>query len=299
MTRSISLGVGVLLVCLVADGRPALLAQQPTFRISARTVAVYATVQDANGTLVPDLSRDDFEVFEDGARRDIVQFSSDPQPLSVVVMLDTGNSSLNSPAERLRTRTAVTAFLDALRPEDRARIGTFGLQIALGAHLTNDRAELRRVLDEEVWNGGGTPLWQALIAAMQSLAQQPGRRVVLALTDGADTGRLPGFIGGRSNVDDRVVRDECMVYAVRFAGISGLPNDIKDVAGASGGGHFVVPPGADLEATFMRIAEELRHQYLIGFVPEAADGLTHRVDVRAVRPGLTVRARQTFIAGAE
>ncbi len=79
-----------------------------------RTVAVYATVQDERGSLVPDLSRDDFQVFEDGAPRDIVQFSSDPQPLNVVVMLQTGSGMLSAPvplARRLQVRDACTRTL--------------------------------------------------------------------------------------------------------------------------------------------------------------------------------------------
>ena len=65
-----------------------LTAQQPTFRAGIRTVAVYATVQDQDGRLVPDLAKADFQLFEDGHAKDISVFSRDPQPLRVAVMLD-------------------------------------------------------------------------------------------------------------------------------------------------------------------------------------------------------------------
>jgi Ca-activated chloride channel family protein len=221
-------------------------------------------------------------------------------------MLDTSVNAGNGlasfrPTDRQRTRDGVVAFLDALRAEDRVRIGSFGLQIAIGGNLTSERTELTRVLDEEIWTGGGTPLWQALVAAMQSLSSEPGRRVVLAFTNGIDTGRLPGFVGRRSNIDDFAARTNTMLYAVRLSNSvvawDKLTDDIRQVAEASGGGHFDVPVDADLRATFVRIAEELRHQYLIGFVPSAPDGQVHQVEVRSTRPELRVRARRTFVAG--
>lgn len=280
-------------------------AQQPTFRSDVRTVAIYATVQDGTGRLVPDLPRDAFQVFEDGVLREISQFSSDPPPLNVAIMLDTSLSVAGDPgivsANRLRHqgRHAVLAFMDALRPVDRASVGTFGAEIAVGANLTNDRNEIRRVLDEEVWGGGGTPLWQALLAAMRVLEAEPGRRVVLVFTDGADTGTLPGLPGGRSNVQRYALRTESMVYVIGLTVRPELRDEIRDVAEASGGGYFILPADADLRDTFVRVAEELRHQYLIGFVPVAANGLEHRVEIRTTQPGLRVRARQTFIAGAQ
>jgi Ca-activated chloride channel family protein len=281
---------------------------RPTFHVDTRTVAIYATVQDGAGRLVPDLGRDDFRVFVDDVPAQIVQFSADPQPLTVALMIDTSQVSGNSlgshrAADRERTHEAIRAFVDALRPDDRVRIGSFGLEIAIGATLTRDWNEVDRVLREELWFGGGTPLWQALVAGMQSIETEPGRRVVLALTNGIDTGRLPGFVGRRSNVDDYATRLATMVYAVRLPVSSNhwdeLADDLEDVAEASGAGHFDVPVDADVRDAFTRIAEELRHQYLIGFVPDIFDGQVHRIDVRSSRPGLIVRARRTFVAGGQ
>jgi Ca-activated chloride channel family protein len=280
-------------------------AQGPTFRTETRTVAIYATAQDAGGRLVPDLDRNAFRLLVDGIPTDITQFSNDPQALSVALMLDTSEVSgtrLGSSvrADRMRTHDAVLAFVDALAPDDRIRVGTFGLEIAIGANLTRDRDEVERVLREEVWIGGGTPLWQALVAGITSVAPEPDRRVVLAFTNGIDTGRLPGFPGRRSNVDEHALRTGTMVYAIRMGTANHwdqLSDDLKDVAEASGGGYFDVPVDADLTATFVRVAEELRHQYLIGFVPSVRDDQVHQVEVRPTRPGLTVRARRTFIAG--
>jgi hypothetical protein len=93
----------------------------------------------------------------------------------------------------LRLRDSSLQFIKALTPVDRARIGTFGAEIFISPLLTNDQKVLERVLREELWPGGMTPLWGALGAALDSLANEPGRRVVLIFTDGAAAGTLPGY----------------------------------------------------------------------------------------------------------
>jgi Ca-activated chloride channel family protein len=281
---------------------------RPTFQVATQTVAIYATVQDGNGRLVTDLGRDEFRLLVDDVPTEIAQFSSDPQPLAVALMIDTSQVSGNglgshTAADRERTHKAIRAFVEALRPDDRIRVGSFGLEIAIGANLSRDWNEVDRVLREELWIGGGTPLWQALVAGIHSLETEPGRRVVLTLTNGLDTGRLPGFVGRRSNVDEHTARIGAMVYAVRLSTSPDhwdkLSGDLRDVAEASGGGYFDVPVNADVHDAFTRIAEELRHQYLIGFLPDAFDGQVHRIEVRSTRPGVTVRARHTFVAGGQ
>jgi len=288
--RSLTGGFALAAMSLVATP----LLQQPSFRADVRAVPVYATVRDASGRFVPDLHADAFEVFEDGRRQPISVFSRDPQPLSVAIMLDAGvfNNGTFSPL-----LTAVLAFMKGLRPDDRASIGTFGLEIAVGANLTSNRAELARVLQEEIWVGGGTPLWQAVRAATTSLSQEPGRRVVLLLADGYDTGSIPGYPGGRAEAERQALETDCMVYAVSFENPSrGFPKGTLDLLTATGGGHFAVSSQSDFSQAVGRLAEELRHQYLIGFVPEAADGQPHRLEVRMVQRDLKASARTSFVA---
>jgi VWFA-related protein len=276
--------------------------QQTTFRSGVRTVAVYATVHDEQGRLVRDLTRDAFEIFDEERPVAISVFSSGIQPITVAVMLDMSTSMA---AKYVRVRDSALAFVRAMRPEDRARIGTFGAEIATGANLTHDTSELERVLREELWPGGNTPLWSALSAAMGTLLGEAGRRVVLVLTDGADTGGLPGWTGDRAAVEKQAIEQDFMLYAINFftPGASALAPRMSpivgDLAERTGGRYFEVPESGDLPATFTRVAEELRHQYLLGFIPETLDGKTHRLYVRMTRPGLTVRARKRYLAARD
>ena len=262
------------------------------FRSSVRTVAVYATVTDREGRLVPDLTRGDFRILDNGRPVQITTFSNDPQPITVAVMLDMSGSMTS---RFLRVRESTLHFVEALRPSDRAAIGTFGHEIAISPMLTADTEVLKRVVEEEVWPGGGTPLWNAIYVAMNALAREPGRRVVLVLTDGSDTGSLPGHSAREDLVRRRARDDSFMIYAVGMEG-TGLRGSMGEMADETGGGRFELKRDADLSATFARVAEELRRQYLIGFTPAALDGREHRLDIQVAGEGLVPRARRSYIA---
>lgn len=266
-------------------------AQQASFRSAVQTVAVYATVNDRAGRLVPDLRREDFQILDNGRQVEITTFSNDEQPITVAVMLDMSGSM---EGRFLKLRAATTHFVDALLPWDRARIGSFGVEVAVSPLLTADKAVLNRVVREELWPGGGTPLWNGVEAALESLAGETGRRVVLVFTDGADTGGLPGLEGSPGRVAKRARDEGFMLYAI---GISppGLSGELVDLTEETGGGHFALTDTDELAGTFSKVADELRHQYQLGFTPAALDGRRHRIEVRVPR-GMKARARKEYLA---
>jgi VWFA-related protein len=296
-----------------------LLAQQP-FKSGIRTVAVYATVTDGTGRLVTDLTQDDFEIFEDNKPRPLTLFSSDVQPISVVMMLDrSGSMKWNF---RL-VEAAGEQFVRRMLPADKARIGSFAERVKIDPEgFTSDQEELIRILRGELQPAGPTPLWNAVSAAMAALAEQEGRRVVLDFTDGHDN---PGNFGLRnSNIMDlmnRGQREDVMVYAVGlesrttpgggggaprapmggFGGGNPLGVERPDpglgmIAAETGGGYFELRRADDLASTFARVAEELHKQYALGFEPAKLDGKSHKVKVKVKRSGMNVRAREKYVA---
>jgi Ca-activated chloride channel family protein len=299
--------------------------QQPVFRAGAQTVSVYATVLDREGRLVPGLDRRDFQVLDDTRPADITIFSNDILPMTVVLLLD---MSYSMSGEQARVRDAALQFVDALLPADRVRIGTFGEEVSLSPWLTGDKTILKRVLLEEVWPGGRTPIWSAVRGGFRSIANEPGRRVLLTLSDGVDTGcpRIvaPGpapapdlvasFNGKPQNsitrmpfvaddlcasyvdVERTAIADEFMTYAIGMEG-PGLTAGLERLADQTGGGHFLLKRNADLATTLARVADELHHQYAIGFTPVALDGKTHQLEVQLSKPGLSARARKSYVAG--
>ena len=275
-------------------------AQQPTFRTGTRTVALYATVTDAQKRLVPDLTQDDFQIFDNDKPQSIDLFVNEVQPITVVVMLDT-SASMTGNLKLLEQ--AAEQFLLRMLPKDKGMVGAFNDKIEFfPATFTSDRDRLIRSL-RELDFGNPTRLYDAIAASMDRLDKVDGRRVVLVFTDGDDTGSRSD--GG--SVLEQARREEVMIYAVGlrsdyFNGsrqVRSKPDSgLKRLAEETGGGYFELDDTSDLAPTFTRVAQELHSQYVLGFTPTLLDGKVHRLSVRA-KSGMTVRARRSYVASAD
>ena len=111
------------------------------------------------------------------------------------------------------------------------------MKIALSPWLTGDRDRLRKVLAQELWPGGETPLYAAMEAAMASLRGEAGRRVVLLITDGADSSMIERGRDLRAVVQERAIADDFMVYAIGLEGL-GLDRSLAALADETGGARF-------------------------------------------------------------
>lgn len=277
-----------------------LASDQPVFRSSVRTVPIYATALDANGRLVADLTQDDFEVLDNMKPVTISSFSNDPQPFTAVVMLDTSASM----TEHLKLLSqAAEQFIIRMLPTDKAQVGAFNDKLQLSGEFESNRDALISAL-RDLQFGNATRLWDALMFSMEAFKGTDGRRVVLLFTDGDDTASKARF----GDVVDRARDDEVMVYGIGLAteyfnGVrqvrSRPDKNLKKIAEETGGGSFELQKSDLLASTFTRVAQELRSQYLLGFAPETLDGKVHKLDVRAKKPGVTVRARRSYLASAE
>jgi VWFA-related protein len=283
----------ILSTALLAQGPP----QAPLFRSGTKTVAIYATVIDSAGRLVPDLEQKHFEVYDNGKPRTLTVFKSDVQPIKVVVMLDTsGSMTLNLDF----LKVAAERFVLRLLPEDRARIGSFSDKIRISPQFTSDRDALVRYIYEDLQYGNPTFLWDAIDESMTALSREVDRRVVLIFTDGDDeTSRRTDF----DQVLVRAQAEDFMIYAVGLQ--SSIPaigrttrpdRNLRDLPAATGGGYFELTRAADLNSTFTRVADELHRQYVLGFTADVLDGTMHALDVRVKVPGMTVRARRSYLA---
>jgi Ca-activated chloride channel family protein len=275
-------------------------AQQPTFRTGTRTVALYATVTDSQKRLVPDLTQEDFTIFDNDKTQSIDLFLNEVQPITVVVMLDT-SASMTGNLELLGQ--AAEQFLLRMLPKDKGMVGAFNDKIEFSpATFTGDRDRLVRAL-RELDFGNPTRLYDAIAASMDRLHKVDGRRVVLVFTDGDDTGSR----ADSGSVLEQARREEVMIYAIGlrsdyFNGarqVRSKPDSgLKRLAEETGGGYFELDDRTDLAPTFTRVAQELHSQYLLGFTPMMLDGKIHRITVRA-KPGMVVRARRSYLAAAD
>jgi Ca-activated chloride channel family protein len=288
------------LVVAVALATPTVLAQDqpPLFRGTPRvTVPLFVTVTDSDGRLVPDLSREDFTLFDEGDAQELAVFDNAIQPITVVVILDT-SASMTASIPLLRA--AAEQFLIRLLPEDRGMVGAFNDKIEFGGDFTSDRDELVAEM-KDLDYGNATRLWDAVNASLDRLRGVDGRKVILVFTDGDDTSSQVS----RGDVTDRARDEDVMVYAIGlesefFDGVSMVRSrpdrGLRSLAEETGGGHFELKKTSELAPTFTRVAQELHSQYVLGFTPVRLDGKVHKLSVKLKRSGLTARARRSYVA---
>jgi VWFA-related protein len=282
--------------------------QQQVFRSTAEIVPVFVTVTDRQGRLVPDLTRDAFQVLDNGKPQPLTLFDNTPQPLRMILLIDVSGSMFqNAPL----IRRACIELLRNLATDDLARVGTFGDEITISPEFTRDLDALVTFIPETIKLNAPTPLWVAVDKAMTEFASAtPGRRVIVVVSDSKDSGALRGGVMFTpQDISQRAQREDVMVYGVGLrSGIlpgsnpmDAIANSFPDpnlgnVANETGGGYFELRPRDNLAETFARVAEELRRQYLIGFAPPARDGRTHKIEVRVTGDGLRPRARKSYVA---
>jgi Ca-activated chloride channel family protein len=276
-----------------------LAAQQPQFRAGVKTVPVYATVTDRAGRFVLDLKKEQFEITDDGKKVELTQFSNQFVPITAAIMLDLSKSML----ERYdAVIAAAEQFIVRLMPGDRARVGSFSEEVRMGPPLTGDRDALIKFIREsfDLRVGMRTRLWDGIDEGVKALDGIEGRRVVFVITDGQDTWS--------------VLRMDDAVRAARKAGVllywigmtgTGLPEarpQIRPNAGLrsfvedTGGGYMRFAEIDEINRIMTEVAQELHHQYLLGFTPAVLDNRLHKLDVRVLQTNYTVRARKSYVA---
>src|SRR4051812_21982826 len=274
-----------------------LLAQQgPTFKSGTQIVSLFVTVTDPQRRLIPGLTKEDFEVFDNEKPQPLVYFDNSIRPINVVVMLDT-SGSMTLTIDLLKQ--AAEQFLLRLLPEDKGRVGAFNDKIQFNAKWSNDRDQM--VTDAKNLDfGNGTRLWDAVGASLDELKTIDGRKVILLFTDGDDTESKLRL----GTVMDRARADEVMVYAIglesKFMGTTTKPDSgLRKIAEETGGGYFELKRATDLAPTFTKVAQELHSQYVIGFAPTQLDNKVHKLSVKIKQPGMTAQARRSYLAAGD
>jgi VWFA-related protein len=293
-----------------------------TLKVNVNVVNLFFNVKDKRGGLVPNLAKDEFEVYEDGKPQTIKYFSSESnQPLTLGLMIDSSASQMRV----LEDEKVVGAqFLrEVLRKDDLAFVISFDVNVDLLQDYTNDASELRRAMNRAKINSGGTGgglpglgggplptsnnprgtlLFDAVyLASNEKLAREVGRKAMILLTDGEDQGSQTR----NRQAIEAAQKADSIVYVIMIAdrgfyggfGYSG-DKEMKKMAEETGG--RVINAGnkpEKLREAFDQIANELRSQYNVGYTPtnSARDGSFRKVEVR-VKSGLKVQARQGYYA---
>jgi Ca-activated chloride channel family protein len=297
----------LLALALLASLSPAL-AQSPTLltpdtatlKVTTKLVAVSAIVRNKSGQPIPNLTRDDFLLKQDGKPQPIAYFSQGSSlPLTLALMVDTsGSQRAYIPYEIAAGRAFFPAMLT--RPDDRAVLVQFDSTILQLVKLTTNKTTLVHGLayltQPHDYIGtpgpGGTLLFDAIVAVSHlELGTQLGRRAMVVLTDGGDNGSH----FSQKDAIREAQRADIMIYTIYYSNGGGDEGVLRDLSRQTGGREFTVGPGSTLQQIYASIAADLRLQYELGYrPPDTRPNKYHKIDLRATDKTLTVQARDGY-----
>lgn len=264
-------------------------------RVNTELVILNATILDKDGKFVSGLRRADFQIFEDGQEQKLTTFTAEETPFAAAILLDTSGSM----ESRITLgRSAAIRFLDGLRDEDVAAVYTFDTRVEQWQDFSPGRDLPARLYGLHI--GTFTALNDAIVRAADDLAKRPEkRRAIVVLSDGGENfSRASG-----DKALDHATQSGATIYAVNMSE-QGLTRDtaaaalLKNLAEKSGGRYVASPGGQELRDAFAAIAEELGHQYTLGYRPtnRARDGRWRAIQMRLSKPAVTVRTRKGYRA---
>ncbi len=293
-------------LCMLVAAMVSANAQTPTFSADVKVVNLLATARNRDRSIVTDLTKDDFEVEEDGRKQQIKYFSQQSNlPLVIGLLVDTSWSQRHIIEEE---RGASLVFLNrVLRPgKDRAWVVSFDTGVHMYQRTTDSMDLVRQALLElESPREQATLLFEGIAASAEDLMRkQPGRKAVILISDGVEYGDRISL----STAIEYAQRADELVYSILFsdflAGYApGLAPQLratgvsvmKRIANETGGGYYAASKAMPLEKIYDQIEQELRNQYSIGYEPPESAGKKYRkVKLTVKRKGVTVRTRDGY-----
>ena len=297
-----------------------------TLKVNVEVVQLFFNVKDKHGALIPNLPKEEFEIFEDGKPQTIKYFKAESDlPLTLGIMIDTSGSQQR--VLDMEKEVGASFLEDIIRPKDEAFVISFDIDITLMQDFTNSVSRLRHALNEAKINTGGvscsggpigpqgpipcsssgprgTALYDAVyLASHDELSHEVGRKAMILLTDGEDQGsrlKIKDAIEAAQKADTIcyviMIADRGFVYD--FGGYTG-ESDMKKLAQETGGRVIDVGNKIDkLRKAFDDIAAELRSQYNIGYTPTNSnrDGGFRKVEVKSKQGDYKIQARSGYYA---
>ncbi|HWE87322.1 MAG TPA: VWA domain-containing protein [Terracidiphilus sp.] len=262
----------------------------PTFHIESKLVNLFVNVTDQTGAIVGGLTKDDFQVAEDGRPQTIKVFERQSElPLSIVLAIDTSLSVRKDLSEEKRAANHFAR--DLIRPQDQMGLIQFATFVDQLVPFTNNVKRIDQGLGQ-LRPGEATALYDAIYLGSDSLAPKQGRKVLVVVSDGGDTVKGTSY----DSALQQALRGEVMIYSLIDVPIAASAG--RDIGGEhalitlseqTGGKSFYVDEGG-LDKAFAKVSEDLRTQYLIGYYPnkQVPGQSFHRVNVTVPRaaPGV-------------
>jgi len=286
--------IATVLLSPPANSQTAPIQQAPgdVFRVKVRLVEVYAAVFDHSGRYVDGLTRDSFDVREDGQAQNIANFEASTVRLSCGILLDTTGSMA---AVLPRVKNAVLKLIDALGPDDAVAIYSFDRQVTLRQDFTTDKAAAKRAV-LRLRAEGETALFDSIAQTSQEIAQQAGKKALVIFTDGDDNSST---INANAAIN-RAKKLGLPLYTIAEGEAlqsRPLKKTLAELSESTGGLPFEARKSGDIEQIFQEISHDLRHLYLISYKPPPGvePGKWRKIDVAVRGQGdYRIRSKQGY-----
>ena len=310
---------------LALAGTVVVLAQDDnTIRLDVNLVSIFASVRGKNNALISNLEKGDFKIFEDGKEQQIKNFTRETDlPLTLGLLVDTSSSQ-----ERLidtEQRAASQFFSKVIREKDQAFLIQFGAEAELLQDLTNSTRSLQKGLQQlrlsvpvgglhpgpvpTMQNQAGTILYDAVyLAANDELKREVGRKAIILITDGVDTGSKIT----RDKAIEAAQKGDVMIYSIFYQdraaygggfgtislGGGGGESELRRMSSETGGQVFHVDRSHSLDDIFKELQDEMRSQYAITYQPPnpKRDGTYHKIDIKLANKDYKPQARKGYYA---
>jgi Ca-activated chloride channel family protein len=283
-------------------------APQQTFRAGVALVRVPVVVTAKDGSLVRGLSKDDFQLTEDGKPQDVQFFMAGPgeeadagaASLHVGLLLDVSGSM---ELDLAQASTAAVRFVNALEEADDVTLVDFDSEVRVARFMPNQYERLfERIRSRKA--GGYTSLYDAIAMYIQSVSGQEGQKVLLLYTDGGDSTSALGY----GQLLKMLKTHDVLVYSIgylnRMSRMGQAQMQLSEMARQTGGESYFPEDARQLNTIYAKILDELSSRYTLGYVPTnpAADGKWRKIEVKVSKPDLQkakVRARLGYFAAGQ
>jgi len=275
--------------------------QRNTIHVEVNLVGVIASVLDKNNRPAPDLTRDQFEIYEEGKPQKIEVFEPQTQqPIDLALMMDASLSEMKE--LQFETEAAAHFIRQVVRPGDRVSVFEFADAITQLTSFSDDVPRLQNAV-RHLNPGDGTALYDAVFLGSQALGKgaPERRRVLVLLTDAGETTSRSDFETARR----AALRAETLLYTIVMRPVKSEggrntagEHALETIADTTGGAMYYPDEPSQLDAMFDRIDRELRTQYRLGYYPQPRppQGVYRQIEVR-VKGGYTVRYRKVYYSG--
>jgi len=318
--RRIGLGscccLGLALVATLGCAQTAPVQEGPPLKVSVNRVSVGVTVSDSKGRFMHNLKTSDFRIYDNGVEQPIADFLPVEAPAQVLLLIEGGPSVLFFAKSHV---LAADQMVASLAPDDRVAIASYTREPESVIDFTADKSEARLALRgiNFAQGFGELNLFASVANAVEALGRYPGKKTIVLLSTGVDTSpdvnwdallprlqiadvriiaiSLSGDIRKPAK-KKRLTADEKMKREQLATGFAKGDQSLRDLSQATGGRVYFVQNERDFAKTYAEIADLLRHEYSIAFVPPVLDGKVHELRVEVKQAGALAEHRPAYLA---